>query len=147
MRLNAGKPLAQLKAEAYVAIDERAEACRMKFVTPGSGQAMEYQRNMEEIAAYQALPAGTPEDDFPSRFAMLQAERQAVYAVTGTLPSWADTVATMAALNEQWTQVGSAVKFLRRRAKLLVEAATSPAEVRAALEIPWPEPPPDMSPV
>lgn len=127
-----------IKAKAIATIDSNAEKARQCFLTGGSGQALEYQATEAEARRYAAtgFPANPSLADYPFIFA----ELQAVHAVSGpglTLRQVAEQVIVQA---DAWKSVGSAIKQMRRRAKLQIEVATSVAQVRAATIISWPSP-------
>ncbi|GAB4193242.1 MAG: hypothetical protein OHK0024_33450 [Thalassobaculales bacterium] len=128
-----------LEAALHLAIDTAAESARLRFITGGSGQALEYQRSIEEARALIAA-GGTPA---PEDYPMLAAEVAALAAV-GVSRSLAQVAAEVAAMDAAWQQAGAAIKLLRRAAKLLVStaiAAEDPAAaVAAAAGIAWPEP-------
>lgn len=137
-RADAGAPsLAIAKAVALQQVDRAAETARLRFLTPGSGQALEYQATEVEARAYAA--AGYLEFD-PETYPFLQAERLAVQAATGALPEAQATAQAVIAQADAWRQAGSAIKAFRRAAKLRIEAATAQAEIQAALQITWPTP-------
>ena len=131
MRINAGPSLAQLKAQLIEQVDREAEAARLRFVTPGAGQALEYQATEAEARAYLAdpSPGGKP-------WPWLEAER----AAQGGTPTLAAIAAEVAAQADAWVAVGSAIKQLRRAAKLAIEGATTVAGSRAASSVTWPAP-------
>jgi hypothetical protein len=139
MQFNFGPGLDKLKADASVEIDKQAEACRLTFITGGAGQAMEYQateiegtRLLNAIAAKEAVN----EADYP----FISAER-AAYAANGvdrTLESVAQEVVQLSAA---WAAVGSAIKEIRRTAKLKVDSAKSAKELLEITQnISWPTP-------
>ena len=136
-RFDLGPTLEALKAEAAAEIDRQAEAARLRFLTGGSGQALEYQATEAEARAF--LASGAPFD--PALYPFVEAERLAAAQLLGAAPP-ADAVAQeIVAQSDAWKVAGSAIKTLRRAAKLLIEAAGSVSEVRAALAVEWPAPP------
>ena len=134
MKLALAKDLAPLKTAAKQKIDAEAEAERARYLTPGSGQALEYKRTQEEADRWAADP-DPAEADYP----MLVAERDAL------IDSGADPAATLASVvtqvqaeAAQWIdQVGPAIKRLRRTHKMRVDAATTPAEIDMAATVDW----------
>lgn len=137
MLFSLAPPLAEAKAAAIARVDAAAESARLQYLTPGAGQALEYQQTEAEARAYRA--AGYPAfvaADYP----FLEAERQAVLAATGTLPDPQAVADEVIAQADAWRQAGSAIKELRRAAKLKIEQATTHAEIRAAEQIAWPSP-------
>lgn len=124
MQLNLGDDLAGVKAKTLVAIDSQAEASRLRYVTPGAGQAMEYTATEAEARRWAVGESFT-------LYPFLAAEADAVEAATGTRPSEAVVVADVIAQADAWVTIGSTIKRIRREAKMAVEAATTVAQVRA----------------
>lgn len=113
------------------AIDEAGEACRNRWVTPGSGQAMTYLRKEEQARAF--IAAGRPSD--ASAYPFLVAEAT---ATSQTVSDLADAIVTAA---DAWANViGPGIEALRIGAKKARNAATTLAERDAALAIAWPTP-------
>jgi hypothetical protein len=112
-------------------IDTDAELCRLKFVTPGSGQAMTYLRKEEQARAWVA--AGRPEDATAYPFLTMEA------AVTAqTVGALADTIIANAGA---WGEViGPGIEALRIGAKTARRAATTLAQRAVAVTIDWPVP-------
>jgi hypothetical protein len=127
MRLSLGPDLAALKAKATAAIDGQAET------------ALEYQATEAEarIAAAQ-MAAGQTLD--PADFPFVAAEAAAMAAVGAGGVTLEMVVPVVIQQADAWKMAGSMIKELRRAAKMMVEAATTPAEVIAAQRIPWPRP-------
>lgn len=124
--------IAVVLAEAEADIDAAAERARLRFLTPGSGQALEYQQTGDEAKAAKAVidGGGTPvATDYP----MLKAEMDAQTAAGGS-PTFTDiinqVVATPTGTAVLWEQAGSAIKRLRRTGKLLCGVATTAADIR-----------------
>jgi hypothetical protein len=132
MRLDLGPSLEAVKAAAIIAVDEAAEVARLQFITPGAGQAMEYQSGEAEARAY--LADSSPD---PANYPFLVAELNALVATGGT-PTLAEVAAEVDAQAAAWRAVGSYIKELRRTAKMQIDAANSVAAVRAAQQIAWP---------
>ena len=132
-----GPGLAEVKAWALAEIDRQAEEARLRHLTPGAGQALEYQRTYEEaLRAADVLAQQGPLD--PLQYPMLKAELDARVAAGQTV-TLADVVNDVLALAYQWSQVGAQIKRIRREAKLRVEAAATVAEVKAIVQgIVWP---------
>ena len=124
--------LAAAKAAAAAEIDADAEAARLRFITPGAGQSLEYAATEAEVRAYLAAPSGDPED-----WPWLNAERLAA----GGTATVAEVAQQVLALADAWRITGAEIKRIRRAAKLQVEAATTIAGVRAAVSgAAWPQP-------
>lgn len=128
MRLDLGPSLAALKAQLAAQIDHDAEAARLRFITPGAGQAMEYQATEAEARRYLIDPSGP----FPFLAAEVQAQ--------GAPATLASVAAEVVALADAWAAIGSEIKRLRRAAKLAVEVAPTAAEARQAAQVTWPTP-------
>lgn len=138
MRFDLGPPLAAVKQRLLQQVDADAEAARLQFITPGAGQALEYEATERQARAY--LAAGSPEPFDAAAYPFIEAERQAVLAATGMLPSPADIVTSVIASADGWMTVGAEIKRLRRAAKMAIEAAESVAAARAAAAVAWPSP-------
>lgn len=126
----AARDLATVKAEAKFRIDEAAEAARLKYITPGSGQALEYQEVAREAANYVIDP-----DPQPSEYPLLNASVQA-----GEAADMAAAVALVQARDAAWTAIGAQIRQLRIAAKRAVDAATTTTveQVAAAEQVTWP---------
>lgn len=104
-------------------IDADAEATRMRFITPGAGQAMTYLRKEAEAKAYLAGdPAPTP---------FLSAEAP---ARSMTLADLAAEVASRAAA---WQGIGPKIEAARLAAKKAVQEATNISDMHQAAVIDW----------
>lgn len=109
-------------------IDANAEAERLRYITPGEGQALTYSRKVEE--AKRAMAENNPES---ANYPMLAAS----LGIDGdTLKAVAEVVLTMDA---QWAIIGSQIEHTRLAAKQAVEAAEDEAAARAIVDaIVWP---------
>lgn len=125
-------PIETLRARALVEIDAAAERARLRFMTPGAGQALEYQATEAEARAYDGTGGA---EEWP----WLAAE-QAALAASGATVSLADVAADIIVLADAWRTIGATIKTLRRTAKLQVTAATTAAEIRTAATVSWPSP-------
>ncbi len=111
------------KAQAVVRINEAAEQCRGKYMTPGDGQMMTYLEKINQARA--CLAAQSPQaSDYP----MLAAE---IGITASTLVGVAEIVA--AAYN-QWLVIGSTIEATRRAANVAIEAAETREAVQAILD-------------
>lgn len=126
--------LAALRAQALERIDAEAERERLRYLTPGAGQALEYQATAEEALALQA--EGAPEPD-PQDYPMLAAE-QAALAAVGTAATLEDVAGQVLAERAAWSAIGAAIKSVRRGAKLQAEAAESAEAIEAIFPLAWP---------
>lgn len=136
MRFDLGPSLPELRAQMASRIDAEAEAARHRWITPGAGQAMEYQATQAEADAYlaaHASPGGVPT---ASAWPWLAAEQ----AARGSGVTLLELAEEVIALRDAWVTAGSQIKALRRAAKIAIGAATTPAEIRAAAQVNWPLP-------
>ena len=115
-------PLATLQQIAKYNIDQQAEVTRLKYVTPGSAQAMVYQEKGDEAADYVAT--GYPAD--LSSYPFIQAE---VNATGKTATAAADDIL---AQKSAWIALGAATEEVRLSGKAAVDAATDEAGIDAA---------------
>ncbi len=126
--------LGAAKAAARAAIDAEAERRRQLVLTPGEGQALEYQHTAEE-----ASRAIAEVDPLPAAYPFLAAEQAALAATVGAV-DLRDVAEAVLADRAAWLVYGAAIKAVRRRAKLEIGAATSSAGVAAVLAgVAWPE--------
>lgn len=116
--------LSTLRARAVAAIDTAAERARSRYLTPGAGQAMTYQRKEAEARAFLA--------DAGAETMFLSAEAPA------RAMSVAALAAEVVAQADAWAEVGSAIEALRMGAKAQVAAAATPDAIAAAAELTWP---------
>jgi len=127
MRLDLGPSLSALQAMLAAQVDADAEAARLLWITPGSGQAMTYEQKRIEAERMASDPEPQPE-----AYPMLSAE----VGIT------ADTLAAVGALVRGrvavWTVIAAQIECLRLQAKAAVMAATNAADARAAAVVPWP---------
>ncbi len=124
--------LAEAKAQALSEVDNAAEAARLRFITPGAGQSLEYAATEAEARAYMVSSTIDPE-----YWPWLNAERMAA-GRTSTIHQIAQQVLDMA---NAWRSVGSEIKRTRRAAKIAIESATSVLSVReVVLALRWPSP-------
>jgi hypothetical protein len=135
MRLDLGPSLSELKRQVEEQIDRDAEVARLRFITPGAGQALEYQATEAEARKFLVTEDIDP-DDYP----FLQAEVHAIEESTGHAPALVYVALEVLHNADAWRSVGAEIKRLRRSAKLAVSAATTAQEVRQAAMIPWPQP-------
>lgn len=121
--------LSVFKAETITRINDAAEKCRGKYITPGDGQMMTYLEKINQARACLAVPS--PETaDYP----MLAAE------VGITAPTLAGVAEIVVAAYNQWLIIGSAIEATRRAANIAVEAADTRAAVQLAMDsVVWPE--------
>ena len=129
--IEAEKPSSYLddqKAILRRSVDQAAETERLKYITPGNGQAMTYQQKVTEAQAFKA--ATNPKaSDYP----MLSSE---VGITAETIDEVADVVLAAFA---QWQQIGAMIESIRLGAKRDIDASEVEAEARAIVDaIIWP---------
>ncbi|MFU0503999.1 hypothetical protein [Pseudaminobacter sp. NGMCC 1.201702] len=109
-------------------IDASAEQERLKYITPGAGQAMTYQRKVEEARA-----ASTEQNPDPADYPLLSAS----VGIDG--PDLAAVAAVVLAMDAAWTQIGAAIEAVRLGTKKAIDDAAGEAAARAAVEAAvWP---------
>lgn len=120
--------LSRLKLDLKLRVDATAEDERLKYITPGNGQAMTYQQKVAEAQAFKA--ASNPRaSDYP----ILSSE---VGITAETLAEVADIVLAAFA---QWQQIGALIEGIRLGAKRDIDAAEDEAAVRTIVDaIVWP---------
>lgn len=122
--------LAELKTALKIDVDDAAEAERLKYITPGDGQAMTYQQKVTEALAFKASGDAQAED-----YPILASE---VGITAETLDGVADIV--LAAFR-QWQLIGAAIEGVRLGAKRDIDAADDEAAARTIVDaIEWPQP-------
>lgn len=121
--------LSAMKISYAKAIDIMAEDVRLKFITPGAGQAMVYQRKVQE-----AETLALDNNPYPPHYPLLAAE----VGITGeTIQEVAETVLAM---RDQWLLVAAAIETARLLAKAAVKQASTAAEIEGVVNsILWPE--------
>ena len=135
MRLELGKDLETLRAEARRRIDAEAEAIRQRHVTPGAGQAMTYLAKESQARACMAEESPDPAA-YPLLAATAGIER---HPETGEVAEAVQDVAAIVLLIlDQWMQAAAAIERARISAKQAVDDATTPAEIEAAADVDWP---------
>lgn len=98
-------------ARARAAVDAAAEAARLTWITPGSGQAMVYQAKVEEAADLVGRGGGNAED-YPLLAASIGIEGATV----------ADVAAAVLAVRAQWLALAAAIERARLGAKHALDA-------------------------
>ena len=123
------RALLDIKGRAATLIDSMADAARSNFVTQGGpGQALEYDETRREIDAWHAAAEPNIED-----FPMLRAEYRARKIAEPDISVEA-VVADSLAEVEIWRVAGSAIKEIRRTAKVAVDIAETPTRVRQIVD-------------
>ncbi|SMD02759.1 hypothetical protein [Rhizobium sp. RU36D] len=120
--------VAIFKADLKRDIDATAETERLKYITPGAGQAMTYQAKASEARLYLADPSPDPQD-----YPLLAAE------VGITAEDMSGVATAVLAAERQWHLVGAAIEAVRLGAKEAISVATTKAEADAVFAaITWP---------
>lgn len=131
--------LARDKQRAKASVDTWAEQARLAWVTPGSGQAFEYELVAAEAQRVLASSHGeghTPFEDYP----LLAAEYTA-RATAGTPRSFRDLAAAVMDRRKAFMVAIADIRQARLEAKLRIDAATDVAQVESALAgVEWPRP-------
>ncbi len=111
-----------VKDEAKNQVDQTAESARLRYVTPGSAQAMTYTEKAEEASVY--ITAGYPVDLTP--FPFIQAEVNA----TGKANNQAadDIMAKKAS----WKIIGAQIEEKRIGGKVNIDASSDEAGIYSA---------------
>jgi hypothetical protein len=119
-----GDHLSAVKTRLKADIDFQAEQIRLRYITPGSGQAMVYQRKEQE--AYRFQDTGEVGPHIAVEAARLE----------GTPAAIAELFIVMA---NTWAQMSAQIEDARLRGKDAVEAAETIAAAEAARDaIVWP---------
>lgn len=120
-------------------VDTAAENERLKYITPGSGQAAVYLRKEAESSSCLATySAGSPPPlgEYPLLDASVGIEVKD--PVTGAVCVDTYEVAqVVAAIAQIWTMVAAQIEAKRLGAKRAIDAATTMAELRAAATVDW----------
>jgi hypothetical protein len=117
------------KAQVIAAIDDAAERERLKYITPGSGQALVYEAKKAEVARWNSSNAS--EASFP--WAKGRADRLGVSVL--------EVIATWEAQAGAWATVGIAIENVREAAKEAAAATKDDDAAMAVLDaIEWPRP-------
>lgn len=118
--------LEDLRATAKTRVDAAAEAHRLTYITPGSGQAMAYQQKLEEAKAYLADTSLTA------------ADCPHVFAEVGITGETAEAVAqVVAGMHAAWQVKSADIEHRRLAAKAAIDAAETAEAISAAAEVDW----------
>jgi hypothetical protein len=111
-------------------VDAEAEAQRLRYITPGAGQAMTYAEK-----AAQAKAALASDDPLPEHYPLLAAE---IGITADTLEGVAEVVD---AAYRQWLTIGGMIEAVRLSAKKAIASADTLEAVSSAFaSISWPTP-------
>lgn len=131
MKILARKYLESARANAEAMIDQAAESARLRYITAGAGQALEYQATEYEAQIFSSTDS---DSDYP----MLCAERDALQAAGITL-NLTDIAGQVLATAQEWRQKAAAIKRVRREAKLRLAQAQSQEAITDILNsLAWP---------
>ncbi len=121
--------LSQLKVHLKAKIDAEAESERLKYITPGYGQAMTYQQKVDEARGFKAA-ANPQSGDYP----VLSSE----IGITG--PTLAEVADTVLIAFSRWQLVGAAIESARLGAKRDIDGADNEVMAQAVVDaIVWPD--------
>lgn len=120
--------LVQLKDRLKRWVDTSAETERKRYITPGEGQAMTYQRKVEE-AKRAVLEEEPVEADYPMLSASLGIDGETVKQVAVVVLS----------MDASWAAIGSAIEKVRMGAKKAIDDALTAEDATEAVNaISWP---------
>lgn len=125
----ASDALQQLKISLKSNVDQSAETERLKYITPGAGQAMTYQQKADEAGRYLAASAPNASD-----YPLLSAE------VGITAADISGVAQVIAAAFARWQAIGGAIEAVRLAAKKAIDDATTVDAANAAANVTWPTP-------
>lgn len=125
-------PLDLLKLCCDNQIDIEAEYNRLKFLTNGSGQSLEYTKTADEALAANSAPDPLE----PTAYPWINAEWQALASI-GVNMSFRDVVNVVFEQVMLWTQFGSFIKEVRRSTKMKVDYSTTNEEVLSNFPVNW----------
>lgn len=132
-------PLDQVKSALKARVAADAEACRLKYITPGSGKAMSYleKHNQAEAvddlgeAAANALTEAERIERFPTLAASVGIEA----------PTLWDCAQLIRARYEAWAEISHGIELKELSGKKAISDASDAAAAQAAYEaITWPHP-------
>ncbi|GJD93344.1 hypothetical protein [Methylobacterium iners] len=125
------------KADLMAQVDNAAERLRNRMLTPGSGQAMEYQ----EVQAQAVAALKAPSSATPAKYPMLAASIGIDIDPTTNEPA-NDVVGVARAITaayDLWQEAGASIRGIRLAGKKAIAEATTVEGANAALEaIEWP---------
>lgn len=108
------RPLEEVKTDLMARVDREAERERLKHITPGDGQALEYAYVAQEARIFLENPAAAPEG-FPLLSASVSSGEAA------TLLEAANLVVKKSA---EWIAIGAKVREIRISAKKSIASST-----------------------
>lgn len=131
-KIRSERPLAEIKAEYSASVDADAERERLKYITPGYGQALTYQEKFAQAQAViamgrvaaDALSEADRRAQFPTLAASVGVEAQ-------TLADVADLVVSRYA---QFAQLSYSIERARLSGKAAIQAASTADQVKSAYQ-------------
>lgn len=120
MKLKLTQDLAPIRLQAAAAIDAAAEACRGRFITLGSGQAMVYAQKEKEAEMVSADPEV---NQYLVPHVVREAERYGI--------SLLDAATAILIKANEWRNLSPYIEDPRLAAKEQLELARNPAEIEA----------------
>jgi hypothetical protein len=135
-----GMPAASLldayKAALGAEVDAAAERLRASVMTPGAGQAMEYQETQAQAFAALADAASASAEKFPMLSASvgLDIDPETGAACVDVLGAARSVVQAY----RQWQEVGAQIRRVRLSAKAAIAAASTPEDAALAAAPVWP---------
>lgn len=129
--------LESVKANAVASVNRAAEETRLRYITPGDGQALTYKQKVDEArlilldanstAAANAMDSATLKATYPMIWSSIPSD--------GATPEAVATLVHGMAL--AWAQTGALIEKMRRDALSAIEAATTADGVAAAASVDW----------
>lgn len=117
-------------------VDADAEACRLRYITPGAGMALTYQEKFAQAQAVSAMGRDAAN-------ALSQSEREVQFPTLSAsvgieAPTLADAADLVLARYANFARLSLSIERIRLGGKASIQAATSDAEANAAYEaISW----------
>lgn len=129
--------LAGFRAALSGLVDARAEALRQALLSPGSGQAMEYQEVHRQALAALDAPAAATAPAYPMLAATIGVDTD---PKTGSPATDVLGVARAAvAAYDGWVEAGAAIRAVRLGAKAAIKSASTLEAAEAAyMAVQWP---------
>lgn len=119
--------LPQIKVRLKKAVDDAAELERLKYITPGAGQAMIYQQKLQEALA--VLGGETDQAQVPVLAASVGIEA----------PTLTECAELVIATWTQWRGIAKQIEIVRLTAKKAINDANTIEDADAAhLAVQWP---------
>lgn len=118
-------------------VDSRAEDLRLRLITPGSGQAMEYQQAYAQAVAAQAAGSSATAADYPMLAATIGIDLDPETKAPAT--DVLGVARSVAQAYEACVAFGAMVRAARLKGKAAIDAATTVAAAGDAYDaIAWP---------